>query len=249
MSIWSDTSDFLSKTAGDAFSSVVENIRTFFEGNVETRKRVAFSVALIALSAKMAKADGVVTEDEVEAFREVFSVPPEEFNNVSRLFNLAKQDVAGFDAYGAQVRSLFPGDDPADNEILRDVIDALFHIAKADGVVHENELLFLEEVAVLFGFDALDFERVKLRHMEQEGANPYLVLEADPSWDYVKLKAHYRKRVAESHPDRLIARGVPPEFIMIATDRLASLNIAWEAIEAIHGRGQGRGSRLDTVTS
>ena len=166
MSIWSETSNFLSTTAGEAFSTVVENIRTFFEGNAETRKRVSFSVALIALSAKMAKADGVVTKDEVEAFREVFAVPAEEFKNVSRLFNLAKQDVAGFDAYGAQVRSLFPGDDPMDQEILRDVIDALFHIAKADGVIHENELLFLEEVSVLFGFDELAFERLKLRHME-----------------------------------------------------------------------------------
>ncbi|MEE9314724.1 MAG: DnaJ family molecular chaperone [Rhizobiaceae bacterium] len=245
MSIWTDTGNFLSTIAGDAFSSVVENIRTFFEGNAETRKRVSFSVAIIALSAKMAKADGVVTPDEVAAFREVFSVPPQEFENVSRLFDLAKQDVAGFDSYGAQVRSLFPGNDPGDAEILQDVLDALFHIAKADGVIHENELLFLEEIAALFGFEALAFERIKLRHMEPQDANPYAVLEADPTWDYVKLKSHYRKRVAESHPDKLMARGVPEEFIMIATDRLAALNGAWEAIEIMHGKSP----RLESVGS
>ncbi|MEE9376148.1 MAG: molecular chaperone DjiA [Rhizobiaceae bacterium] len=235
MSIWTDTGKFLSTFAADAFSTVVENIRTYFEGNAETRKRVSFSVALIALSAKMAKADGVVTPDEVVAFQEIFSVPPREFENVSRLFNLAKQDVAGFDIYGAQVRSLFPHDAPDDKEILQDVIDALFHIAKADGVIHENELLFLEEIAVVFGFNAVEFERCKMRHLEQGDTDPYFVLGADPSWNFLKLKAHYRKKVLESHPDKLIARGVPKEFIIVATNRLAALNGAWEAIQAIHG--------------
>ena len=140
MSIWSEIRDFLSRTTADAFQALVENIRTYFEGDAVTRRRVAFSIALIALSAKMAKADGVVTQDEVNAFCEVFHVPPEEMNHVSRVFDLAKQDVAGFDLYGKQVRSLFPGDDAADVEILQDVLDALFHIAKADGIIHENEL-------------------------------------------------------------------------------------------------------------
>ena len=234
MSIWSDINEFLSSIVADAFSTVVENVRTVFQGDAETRKRVAFSVALIALSAKMAKADGVVTSDEVDAFRDVFDVPPEEFNNVARLYNLAKQDVAGFDAYGGQVRSLFPGDDPTDGEVLLDVIDALFHIAKADGFIHNNELLFLEEIATVFGFDEVAFERICAHHLHPEGADPYKILDADPQWDFAQLKAHYRKRVAESHPDRLMARGVPKEFIKIASDRLAAINGAWESIEAMH---------------
>lgn len=236
MSIWSDIGQFLTTIASDAFAAVFEGVRTAFEGDAETRKRVGFSVALIALSAKMAKADGVVTADEVEAFREVFHVPPEEFANVSRLYNLAKQDVAGYDAYGQQVRSLFPGDDPTDNEVLHDVLDALFHIAKADSFVHENELLFLEEIAAVFGFDAHAFERIKMRHLQAEHADPYVILDADPDWNFAKLKSQYHKRVAESHPDRLIARGVPKEFIVIANDRLAALNGAWESIEAMHGK-------------
>ena len=234
MSIWSDISRYLSSVACDALCSVLEGVRTVFAENREKRRRVAFSIALIALSAKMAKADGVVTQVEVEAFQQVFQVPPEEVNNVSRLYNLAKQDVAGFDAYSAQVRALFPGDDPSDDDVLQDVMDALFHIAKADGVVHENEVYFLDEVAHVFGFEATAYERIKMRHMHPNDANPYAILDADPQWDFVKLKAHYRKRVAESHPDRLIARGVPSEFVGIATDRLAALNSAWEAIEAIH---------------
>lgn len=234
MSIWSDIRNYLSTVACDAVCTLLEGVRTVFAENREKRRRVTFSIALIALSAKMAKADGVVTDAEVLAFRQVFKVPPEEFENVSRIYNLAKQDVAGFDAYSAQVRRLFPGDDPSDDEVLQDVLDALFHIAKADGVIHENEVLFLDEVAYLLGFEERVYERIKMRHMHPSDANPYTILEADPKWDFPQLKSHYRKRVAESHPDRLIARGVPSEFIVIATERLAALNAAWEAIEAIH---------------
>ena len=234
MSIWSDLGRILANLATDALSAVVDGVRTFFEGSSESRRQVAFSIALIALSAKMAKADGVVTRAEVDAFREVFEVPEEEIANVSRLYNLAKQDVAGFDAYGAQVKSLFPGDDPTDNDVLHDVLDALFHIAKADGFLHENELLFLEEVACLFGFDSAAFARIQLRHTNPSGADPYVILGADPSWDFARLKQHYRKRAAECHPDRLIARGVPPEFVTIANDRLAAINVAWEHLQEMH---------------
>jgi len=232
MSIWADIGRFLASVATDAVSTVIEAVRTIFEGNAETRKRVGFSVALIALFAKMAKADGVVSEAEVEAFRDVFSVPEEEFDNVARLYNLAKQDVAGYHAYAAQVRALFPGDDPTDVDVLHDVLDALFHIAKADGLIHENELLFLEDIAVEFGFTPEAFERIKLRHLESEGCDPYVVLGADRSWDYERLKRQYYKRVMECHPDKLIARGVPREFVVIANDRLAAVNAAWEMVQS-----------------
>lgn len=242
MSIWSDLSEYISSLASGAYTSVVEGVRTFVAGNEETRRRVAFSVAIIALSAKMAKADGVVTADEVDAFQEFFQVPEDELSNVSRLYNLAKQDIAGFDTYARQVKRLFPGDDASDDDILNDVLDALFHIAKADGVIHENESLFLEEVAILFGFDERDFERIQLRHVTPDGQNPYAVLEADPTWPYEQLKQHYRQRIAESHPDKLIARGVPEEFVSIATDRVAALNAAWEIIEASHRKSRQSGT-------
>ncbi|MEL7228718.1 MAG: DnaJ family molecular chaperone [Pseudomonadota bacterium] len=234
MSIWTDLSRFLSSFVADAFSTVVEKLRTLFVGDADHRRRVAFSVAIIALSAKMAKADGIVTRAEVEAFREIFEVPPQEFENVSRLYNLAKQDIAGYDAYAEQVRSFFPGKDDSDDDILRDVMDALFHIAKADGSLHENELLFLEDIALRFGFGAEDFDRIKLRHVMQGEADPYFVLGAEPDWDFARIKSHYRRRVMESHPDRLIARGLPHEFVTIANDRVAALNQAWETIKTLH---------------
>ena len=227
MSIWSDLGEFLSKIVVDGVTTVIEAVRTVFEGDPETRRRVGFSVAMIALSAKMAKADGVVTEDEVEAFRQIFHIPKEEFNNVSRLYNLAKQDVAGFELYAARVRRLFPDDE----QILVDVMNGLFHIAKADGIYHEAELAYLDTVADVFGIKGRDYERVRLRHMEPEDGNPYIFLEADPAWEDEKLKSHYRKLVAQNHPDKFVARGLPPEFVTIANDRLAEINKAWHSIK------------------
>jgi DnaJ like chaperone protein len=66
--------------------------------------QIAFTIGVIALGAKMAKADGVVTRDEVIAFKEVFKVPEREMENVSRIFNLAKQDVVGYEAYAISLR-------------------------------------------------------------------------------------------------------------------------------------------------
>lgn len=227
MSVWSQLGEILSEFVIDAFASVIEVVRTAFEGDPETRRQVGFSVAIIALSAKMAKSDGIVTDEEVLAFEEIFDIPAQEHKNVSRLYNLARQDVAGFQAYATRIKSLFPGD----SDILQEVIHGLFHIAKADGIYHRNEMAFMDEVAEIFELERREYERVKLRHMEPEEGSPYIILEADSEWDHARLKQHYRKLVADNHPDKLIAKGVPPEFISIANRRLAEINRAWEMVK------------------
>ncbi len=226
MSIWTQLGEFVSTFASQALSVAVESVRTFFEGDPVTRKQVGFSIAIIALSAKMAKADGVVTPEEVVAFQELFEVPADETGHVARVFNLAKQDVAGFEAYARQVKRLFPDD----GDILRDVIDGLFHIAKADGLIHASEISFVETVANIFAIDHRAYEGIKLRHVMPEEGDPYLILAADPNWDNETLKKHFRRLVMENHPDRMIARGVPDEFLKIANDRLAGMNQAWNHI-------------------
>jgi DnaJ like chaperone protein len=215
---------------GAAVSGLRAVLQTLAQG--EERREVTFTIAMIALSAKMAKADGVVTRSEIDAFCSIFEIPRGEEKNVARVYNLAKRDIAGFEAYASDVKRLL-GDDP---EMLEAVLDGLFDIAKADGAVHERELAYLARVAELFGFDAVAFAHIRARHVIEGGANPFLVLDADPSWDFARLRRHYRRLVAENHPDRLIARGVPEEFIRIANDRLAAINAAWEQIESSRKR-------------
>ena len=231
MSIWSRIGDFLSSVTTQALSSAVESLRTVFAGDPLTRRQVAFSIAIIALSAKMAKADGVVTDSEVVAFRELFEISPDDATHVARLYNLAKQDVVGFEAYAGQIKKLFPEDD----DILEDVMDGLFHIAKADGVVHELAIEFIERIAEIFGMGVRDFERIRLRHLAPPSGDPYLVLGASSQWADDKLKRHYRELLKEYHPDRMISRGVPPEFLKIANDRMATINEAWGHIKAERG--------------
>lgn len=196
----------------------------------DATKQIAFTIGVIVLGAKMAKADGVVTQDEISAFREVFHVAPEDMRNVARVFNMAKQDVAGYEAYAIQLKDLFQ-DDPA---VLEDVLDGLFHIAKADGIVHEAEAGYLESVAMYFGFSEADYGRIRARHVEDK-SDPYVVLGVDRSMSTDTIKAQYRKLVAENHPDRLMARGVPEEFIAIATEKVAAINAAYDQIEKERG--------------
>jgi DnaJ like chaperone protein len=193
--------------------------------------QVAFTVGVIALGAKMAKADGVVTPDEVDAFKDVFKVPEGEMKNVARVFNLAKQDVAGYEAYADQLASMFKDN----KKLLEDVLDGLFHIAGADEVMHPAEEAYLEEVANRFGFSKTEFRYILARHVASDRRNPYDVLEVTPEISDSDLKVHYRKLVAENHPDKLLARGVPEEFIALATEKIAVINEAYGEIARERG--------------
>jgi DnaJ like chaperone protein len=194
----------------------------------EDQKQVAFTVAVIALGAKMAKADGVVTKTEVHAFKEVFKIPDGEMNNVARIFDLAKQDVAGYEAYAKQLGILYK-EDP---RLLRDVLEGLFHIAVSDALLHPREEEYLRQVSVQFGFAEEDFRHIRSRFVTGDTRNPYDVLKVNPAISDEELKSKYHRLVADNHPDKLVARGVPQEFVIIATNKLAAINAAYEEIRS-----------------
>jgi DnaJ like chaperone protein len=193
---------------------------------VDPEAEVAFTVGVIALGAKMAKADGVVTKDEIDAFKEVFIIPPEEMKNVARVFNLAKRDIAGYEEYANQMAELFG----AKPQVLEDVLDGLFHIAKADNVVHESELEFLRSVGNIFGLDELGFERIRARHVELAKSDPFMILGLERTATNEEIRRTYRNLVRENHPDKLMARGVPEEAIEIANRKLATINAAYDQV-------------------
>ncbi|MBB4272652.1 J domain-containing protein [Rhizobium mongolense] len=229
MSFWEKLLNAVGNAAGNLLAAMVEAIRTVFEGDPETRRKVAFSVAIIALSAKMAKADGIVSEKEVRAFRDIFFFPQDQAKNVARLYNLARQDVAGYEAYAAKLSSLCVSC-AANCAVLEDVLDGLFHIAKADGAVHEKEMNFLRHIGQIFEMSEERFEQIAARHVSI-GRDPYKVLGVSPSDDFPTIRRRYHGLVSENHPDRLISRGVPREFHAIANERMAALNDAYATIE------------------
>ncbi|MCS6759954.1 MAG: molecular chaperone DjiA [Candidatus Devosia euplotis] len=187
----------------------------------------AFTLALIALAAKMAVADGIVTASEERAFRATVEIADGNEEAVARVFDLAKQDVEGFDAYARKVGRFF-ADRP---ETLEHVLDSLFFIATADGMVHPAELDYLKSVSEIFGFDDVRFEQMASQHVQLEaGVDPYAVLDLSPDAPDHEVKRVYRLLVAEHHPDRLIARGVPEELIDVATARMKSINLAYQAL-------------------
>ncbi|PWR19113.1 TerB family tellurite resistance protein [Zavarzinia compransoris] len=200
------------------------------DANAQTR-RVAFVVGVIVLGAKMAKADGRVTQDEIRAFREVFHVPESEISHVARIFDKAKEDAAGFEPYAAQIKAVM-GDDMV---VLEELLDGLFHIAKADAVIHQAEITFIEDVAHIFGFSEAAFASIRAAHLGPDRSDPYTVLGVSRDMEVAALKAAYRKLVREHHPDLLVAKGMPEEFIAVATERLARINAAWDRIARERG--------------
>ncbi len=214
---------FIGALAGHAFDKRRERRGAMVD---EPTKRVAFTIAIIVLGAKMAKADGIVTRDEIRAFRQVFHIPPEEMGGVSRVFDQARQEAAGFEPYAQQIARMF-ADRPA---VLEKLLGALIHIAKADGVVSSGERDYLKAVAGIFGFDERAFERIRAEQMGPDQADPYEVLGVPREASDRELKAAYRRLIRENHPDSLIAQGMPQEFIDLANEKMATINAAHERI-------------------
>ncbi|UXU74474.1 MULTISPECIES: molecular chaperone DjiA [unclassified Paracoccus (in: a-proteobacteria)] len=193
-------------------------------------RSVAFTIAVIALGAKLAKADGAVARSEVAAFRRVFIIPRSEEKNAARVFDLARQDVAGFDAWARRIAAMFPPGDP----VLADVIEGLFIIAVADADLHEAEIIFIDEVARIFGLDPAQVAAIRARHDRRQGCPACEVLGIAPDTPLAEARKRWRELVRENHPDRAIARGLPPEAIRLAEARTRALNQAWENFRAMH---------------
>jgi DnaJ like chaperone protein len=212
--------------------SVIQYLRTLAGADKPPMPQhtVAFTIGLIALSAKMAKSDGIVTSDEVDAFNHVMRVPPEEADRVRQVFDLAKQDIAGYDSYARQIAELLASD-PA---LRLQVLEGLFVVAAADGVLHEREETFLRSVSDIFEIPPSDFRYVRALFVRDAG-NPYEILGLAPSASDAEIKARHRKLVVQVHPDRLSGRGEKIELIEAANRKLAAINAAYDTLRKERG--------------
>ena len=243
MSIWGK---IIGGTAGFALGGPIGAILGVMAGNMYDKKKKSklnfneipnqqkqnfFALSIIILSAKLAKSDGVVTKDEIEAFKEKFKIPNSDLVNVSKIFNEAKKSTYGYKQIADQIGQLF-----ADNKILlEELLNNLFYIAEADGNISINEIEFLKSVGNSFNLTENEFQRIFHSRLKNKESDPYKVLgvNRDDNDDIIRKKWILLNK--EHHPDNLIARGMPQEFIEQANKELSSINIAYDKIKKYRG--------------
>ncbi|KAB7615361.1 molecular chaperone DjiA [Amylibacter sp. SFDW26] len=225
MSIWVKISEAISAlAAGESLSSILEKLQT------PPEKSLAFTIAVIGLGAKMAKADGVVTRDEVSAFRQFFQVAKKDEKEAARVFNLARQDVAGYEVYAQKIAKMFD----KDSDILADLLEGLFYIAMADGRYHPAEDDYVHQVSQIFEVDDVTYRSFKTRFIPDHPPDAYQVLGVSPDMSYDEIHDVWRQKIRETHPDVMIAHGLPEEAVKLATRRMIAINKAWDEICDIH---------------
>lgn len=217
---------------------------TAVEGNPRpaATKQVGFTIAVIALAAKMAKADGTVTQSEVEAFHRVFTIAPEERANVDFFFDMARRSAAGAETYARQIVRLLDGE----RSVLEDLMGSLFEIARADGRFAPEEDAYLRRIATIFGFSDSEYACLRADHLgcpvngpRKIGEDdPHEILGLSPGAAADTIRERWRALVREHHPDRAMALGLPPEFIKISNDRLARINDAYRRLLPVAESGR-----------
>ena len=192
---------------------------------------VGFTAAVIGLGAKMAAADGRVSDREVMMFSRVFRAAPEDADKVRRVFNIARQTVRGYESYARKIGKRYKGR-PC---LLEGVLDGLFMIAGADGVVTDDELQYLRTVSDRFGFDEGTFRRIRASHIGPERDDPYHILGVEHDADFDVIRRAYRRLMADNHPDRIVGNGAPRDFELAAHDKAAAITGAYAKIRAERG--------------
>ncbi|WOR14609.1 molecular chaperone DjiA [Hyphomonas sp. FCG-A18] len=222
---------------------LIESGKRLFDVNVEDEplpadlacapdpNDVSFTAAVVGLGAKMAKADGRVSDQEVMMFSRVFQTDPKDAAAVRRVFNLAQQTVSGYESYARKIGRKYA----ARPCLLEGVLDGLFMIATADGVVTNDELTYLETVSEAFGFSEATFRRIKAGHMGPDRNDPYHILGVAHDADFDDIRQTYRRLMADHHPDRVIQSGAPREFEAAAHDKAAAITSAFAKIKAERG--------------
>ncbi len=186
----------------------------------------AFSTAVTALGAKLAKADGRADAGEFAVFSEVFLADTGSLRDIQRLYDLARQTTHGYESYARRLAKRYR----ACPQLLEDVLDGLFHIAGADGAVTLEELDYLARVSDLFGLSPLIFRRLKATHMGLAADDPYAVLGVAPDAPDEVIHGAWRRALVEVHPDKIMARGLPAEYVEVAQAKAAAINAAFDAV-------------------
>ncbi len=188
-----------------------------------------FALSLIVLSAKLSKADGQVSREELIAVKDKLKIPENELDQVGKIFNKAKEESLGYEPYAQQIAHIYRGN----LNVLEEVINMLFYIAEADGNVSASELEMIESISGIFGLSNVQFKSIKESRKLSEKSNPYIILESNPNDDIQSIRKKYIKLSKEHHPDLLISKGVPTEVIEESKKKMRAINSAWDQIQKL----------------
>ena len=188
-----------------------------------------FALSLIVLSAKLSKADGQVSKEELIAVKDKLRIPENELDQVGKIFNKAKEEKAGYEPYAKQIAQIYKGN----INVLEEVINILFYIAEADGNVSESELKMIEHIAQIFGLTEIQFNSIKESRKSSDKLNPYIVLESNPDDTIEIIRKRYLKLSKEHHPDLLMSKGVPQEVIDESKTKMRAINSAWDKVQKL----------------
>ena len=188
-----------------------------------------FALSLIVLSAKLSKADGQVSREELIAVKDKLKIPEKELDQVGKIFNKAKEESTGYEPYATQIAQVYRGN----LNVLEEVINILFYIAEADGNISKSELNMIENIAKIFGLNEKQFNSIKESRKSSEKLNPYIVLESSPDDNIENIRKKYIKLSKEHHPDLLISKGVPEEVIEESKKKMRAINSAWDQIQKL----------------
>jgi len=188
-----------------------------------------FALSLIVLSAKISKADGQVSKEELIAVKDKLKIPENELDQVGKIFNKAKEEIAGYEQYAQQIAQIYKGN----INVLEEVINILFYIAEADGNVSNSELKMIEQIAQIFGLTEIQFNSIMESRKSSDKINPYIVLESNPDDSIENIRKKYLKLSKEHHPDLLMSKGVPQEVINESKAKMRAINSAWDQIQKL----------------
>ena len=188
-----------------------------------------FALSLIVLSAKLSKADGQISKEELIAVKDKLKIPENEIDQVGKIFNKAKEESYGYEPYAQQIAQIYKGN----ISVLEEVINILFYIAEADGNVSDAELKMIEHIAQLFGLTEIQFNSIKESRKSSDKLNPYIVLESHPDDTIEMIRKRYLKLSKEHHPDLLLNKGVPQEVIDESKAKMRAINSAWNQVQKL----------------
>ena len=188
-----------------------------------------FALSLIVLSAKLSKADGQVSKEELIAVKDKLRIPENELDQVGKIFNKAKEESTGYKPYAQQIAQIYRGN----INVLEEVINILFYIAEADGNVSDAELKMIEHIAQIFGLNEVQLNSIKESRKSSDKLNPYIVLESKPEDNLQIIRKRYLKLSKEHHPDLLLNKGVPQEVIEESKSKMRAINLAWDQVQKL----------------